>query len=58
MAIIEDSNVIITHLVIVSEIMDSLGIHQYINNVLPKNINIKSVLAQQKDSRPEWIGIQ
>jgi len=36
MEIIEDSNVTIAHLGIVSGIMDSLGIPQYIDSVLPK----------------------
>ena len=36
MEIIEDSNVTIAHLGIVSGMMDSLGIPQYIDSVLPK----------------------
>jgi hypothetical protein len=36
MEIIDDSNVTIAHLGIVSGMMDTLGIPQFFNNVLPK----------------------
>ena len=40
MEIIEDSNVTISHLGIVSGMMDSLGIPQYIDSILPKKGSI------------------
>ena len=48
MEIIEDSNVTIAHLDIVSGMMDCLGIPQYIDSVLPKKRQNKVSREQQQ----------
>ncbi len=47
MALVDDSNVTIAHLGIVSGIIDNLGIGEYIDHVMPKNAVTWSLMVNQ-----------